>query len=69
MNCFSLCVCSRVFICSLICKHNEQWLFSTALLQLILNYLLNYLFLKGMLIKLPFLLKTRREISGGGREW
>lgn len=35
---FSLCVCSRVFICSLICKHNGQWPFSAALLKLTLNY-------------------------------
>ena len=36
---FFLCVCSRVFIHSLICKHDGQWLFSAALLKLTLNYL------------------------------
>lgn len=34
---FFQCVCSRVFIRSLICKRNGQWLFSAALLQLTLN--------------------------------
>lgn len=37
MICF-LCVCSRVFIRSLICKPNGQWLFAAAPL-LTLNYL------------------------------
>lgn len=32
-------VCSCVFIHSLICKHDGQWLFSAALLKLTLNYL------------------------------
>lgn len=36
---FFWCVCSRVFIRALICKHNGQWLFSAAHLQLTLNYL------------------------------
>lgn len=34
---FCVCVCSQVFIHSLICKHNGQW-FSAVLLQLTLNY-------------------------------
>lgn len=57
------CVCSRVFIHSLICIHDGQWLFSAALLQLTLNCL-NYLFLKRMLIKLPF---SAEDVEG--KQW
>lgn len=38
-DCFSPCVCSRVFICSLICKHDGQWPFPAALLLLTLSIL------------------------------
>lgn len=71
MICFFRCVCSRVFIRSLICKCNGQWLFSAALLQLTLNYLFE-LFISEkneMLIKLPLPAEDQEGnecVCGGG---
>lgn len=67
MICFFRCVCSRVFIRSLICKRNGQWLFSAAPLQLTLIYLFE-LFISGKNVKLPLPTEDqeRNQFWGGG---
>ena len=60
---FFLCVCSRVFIHSLICKHNGQWLFSAALLKLTLNFSFE-LFISERNVKLPLPAEDQE-----GKQW
>ena len=62
---FLLCVCSRVFILSLICKHNGQWLFSEALLKLTLNYSFE-LFISERNVKLPLPAEDQEGKQWGG---
>lgn len=61
-----LCVCSRVFIRSLISRHNGLWLCAAALS---VNSELSELFIfEGVLIKLHSQLKIRKAIREVGRK-